>query len=274
MDLHDLDAICETWLLPLPEEKQVMNGPVNVRQILGVRFLVEDAQSAVDVVTDHGGLVVVPSGPGLSSLSRDERYRRALLGADFAIADSSLMVMLWNFIKGDHIQKLSGLKYMKKLIEQPHFKEPGVCFWVMPSLGSSQRNRRWLSKRGIELADDDIYVAPIYGTEFNDPELICRIEQRHPRHIILGVGSGTQEPLGYYLKGKLSYCPTIHCIGAAIAFLSGDQVKIPAVIDRLGLGWFWRCLSNPRRYVPRYWDAKGLILLMFRYRDQMPPANQ
>jgi UDP-N-acetyl-D-mannosaminuronic acid transferase (WecB/TagA/CpsF family) len=90
---------------------------------------------------------------------------------------------------------------------------------------------------------------------------------------MLGVGSGRQEPLGFYLKEKLSYRPALHCIGAAIAFLSGDQVRIPVWVDRFALGWLWRCLSNPKRYVPRYWEARHLASLMLRYRDQLPTSN-
>jgi hypothetical protein len=41
--------------------------------------------------------------------------------------------------------------------------------------------------------------------------------------------------VGLYLKRSLSYEPGIHCIGAAIAFLSGDQARIPLWGDRLGL---------------------------------------
>jgi UDP-N-acetyl-D-mannosaminuronic acid transferase (WecB/TagA/CpsF family) len=62
-------------------------------------------------------------------------------------------------------------------------------------------------------------------------------------------------------------------MGAAIAFLSGDQVHIPVVVDQLGLGWLWRSVSNPKRFVPRYWDARHLVPLMLRYKDRLPVAR-
>ena len=55
----------------------------------------------------------------------------------------------------------------------------------------------------------------------------------------------TQERLGLYLKQRLSYRPAIHCIGAAIGFLSGDQVYIPVWADALGMGWLYRTLADP-----------------------------
>ena len=76
------------------------------------------------------------------------------------------------------------------------------------------------------------------------------------------IGGGNQERLGLYLKRNLSYLPAIHCIGAAIAFLSGDQVHIPVWADKFYLGWLFRSLSEPKRYIPRYWAAFSLYPLM------------
>jgi UDP-N-acetyl-D-mannosaminuronic acid transferase (WecB/TagA/CpsF family) len=233
---------------------------------------VGSAQDAIDEVFRNGGLVVVPSAPVLKDIVHDHRSREALLCADFAIADSALMVLLWNFLQGDNIPKLSGLKYLRALIENPQFRSKGATFWVMPTPKSAARNLRWLKKQGVGAEDEALYVAPMYGAVIEDVELLRRLEEQKPYHIVLGLGGGTQERLGMYLKENLSYRPAIHCIGAAIAFLSGDQVSIPEWVDGAGLGWLWRSVSNPSRFCPRYWDARQLAPLMMRYRDQLPLA--
>jgi UDP-N-acetyl-D-mannosaminuronic acid transferase (WecB/TagA/CpsF family) len=110
----------------------------------------------------------------------------------------------------------------------------------------------------------------MYGPNLEDRELLRQLEQRRPGHIVLGLGGGTQERLGLYLKQHLSYSPAIHCIGAAIAFLSGYQVHIPVWVDHAGLGWLWRSLSAPSVYGPRYWDARHLAPLIIRFRDRLP----
>lgn len=241
--------------------------------ILGIRFFIGSAQGAIDEVSRQGGLVVVPSGPGLKDLANDRRYRDALLGADFAIADSALMVLVWNMLQRDRIPKLSGLKYLRTLIEQADIRQPENSFWVMPSAAAAERNAAWLRANGISVVDENIYIAPIYDVEIHDMELLERLERRRPRHLVLGIGGGTQEPLGFYLRQNLSYRPAIHCVGAAIAFLSGDQVRIPVWVDEAGLGWLWRSISNPRRFVPRYWDARHLVPLLLRYRDRLPVSD-
>jgi UDP-N-acetyl-D-mannosaminuronic acid transferase (WecB/TagA/CpsF family) len=242
------------------------------RQILGVTFFVGGAQRAIDILR-KGGLLVVPSAPGLKSLQEDIAYREALLGADLAIADSALMVMLWNFMQKDRIRRLSGLAYLVELLAQPEFREPGGSFWIMAGPESARKNMAWLNQRGIEVLPQDIYIAPMYASPIEDKALLKQIHNRKPAHVIVTIGGGTQERLGLYLKQNLESLPAIHCIGAAIAFLSGDQVHIPMWADRFYLGWLFRCIWKPKRFVPRYWSARKLIRLMVRYRGLLPIAT-
>jgi N-acetylglucosaminyldiphosphoundecaprenol N-acetyl-beta-D-mannosaminyltransferase len=247
-----------------------MGAPVRFQQILGVRFIVGSADDAIDQISRDGGLVVVPAAPALMNLRNDREYREALLGADFAIADSALMVSVWNMAQVDSIPKVSGLKYLRALIKRPELQAPGATFWVMPTAASIDRNVNWLRERGVNVDGDHAYLAPMYGEGIEDEVLLTQIERQRPRHIIVGLGGGTQERLGLYLKRNLSYKPAIHCIGAAIAFLTGDQVRIPVWVDHAGLGWLWRTASNPAVFAPRYWGARHLASMILRYRDHMP----
>jgi exopolysaccharide biosynthesis WecB/TagA/CpsF family protein len=243
------------------------------RQILGLRFFVGGAQRAIELL-GNGGLLVVPAAPALKNLSEDLAYREALLQADLTITDSSLMVMVWNFIQNDNIRRLSGLEYLAELLTRADVRAPGGSFWIMTSPVSASTNLAWLRQKGVEVLPEDVYSAPIYKkSAIEDEALLQAIRRRRPAHIIVTLGGGTQERLGLYLKRNLEPVPAIHCIGAAIAFLSGDQVRIPIWADRFYLGWFFRCLSEPRRCVPRYWSARKLIGLMLRYRGRLPAAQ-
>ncbi len=242
-------------------------------KILGVRFHVGSADEAVARAVRDGGLVVVPAAPALKNLAQDAGYRQALVGADFAIADSALMVWLWNLVEQPKIPKLSGLKYLRTLLEHEDVCGEGQTFWVMPTAASAARNVNWLRENGVAVRDEDVYLAPLYGAEIVDEELLRRLEAQRPRHIVMAIGGGTQERVGWYLKQRLSYLPAIHCIGAAIGFLSGDQVAIPEWVDRIGMGWLWRVASDPKRYGPRYWDARHLAPMLLKYRDRLPVAQ-
>ena len=239
------------------------------QSILGVHFFSGDAREVVERMRD-GGLLVVPAAPALATLPTSAGYRDALTRADLAIADSGLMVMIWNLLQPKPIQKLSGLAYLRELLKSPDLRQPHATFWVMADPASAARNLCWLRQEGIPVSPEDTYIAPKYGADIEDEILLDHLRRRCPRHIVVTVGGGTQERLGLYLKVNLEYRPAIHCIGAAIAFLSGNQVRIPAWADKAYLGWFFRCLSNPATYVPRYWGARKLVSLMLRYRERLP----
>jgi N-acetylglucosaminyldiphosphoundecaprenol N-acetyl-beta-D-mannosaminyltransferase len=241
-------------------------------RILGIDFFHGSAAEAVARMS-RGGLLVVPAAPALKDLPTNSAYREALVSADLAITDSAFMVLIWNCLNFRWITRLSGLEYLRCLLDQPDLRDPGNTFWIMAGPASAACNLAWLAEQGIDVPPDCVYMAPMYGKEIDDSELLERLDRLQPQHVVLTIGGGTQERLGLYLKRQLSYLPAIHCIGAAIAFLSGDQVHIPVWADSFYLGWLFRSISEPKRYIPRYWGARKLFRLMARYRDRLPVAE-
>ena len=239
------------------------------RRILGIDFFYGSPQAAIARMRP-GGLLVVPAAPALKDLATNADYREALLDSDLAITDSAYMVLIWNLIAADKLKRLSGLEYLRELLLEPDVREAGNTLYIMASPKSATLNLAWLAEQGITVPDECVYMAPMYGAKIDDPALLERLNRLRPRHVVVTIGGGTQERLGLYLKRDLEYLPAIHCIGAAIAFLSGDQVHIPVFADKFYLGWLYRCLSEPKRYVPRYWDARRLLGLMLRYRSELP----
>ena len=246
--------------------------PVTTRRILGIDYFIGTVEQAV-ARTLAGGLVVAPSGPGMAvDIVNSAEYRDAVQSADLAITDSGYMILLWRLFTGEKLPRLSGLRLLRALVDEPELKAPGASFWVMPSVEESNRNRAWLAMQGYALSDDDIYIAPFYGSErISDAELLAKIEARKPRVVMLCIGGGIQERVGCYLRRELSYRPGITCLGAAIAFLTGGQANIPPWADRLFLGWFMRILSDPRKFGKRYYQSIRLAPLLYRHRERLPP---
>lgn len=258
---------------------------MNPEVILGVPFFKGTLDQAVAAST-AGGLIVAPSGPGLAwDLRANPAYRTAVAGADLALTDSGLMVLEWNILcrfsqhfDERRLHRISGLKYLEALLLREEVRQPGQSFWLMPSEVEMQRNLNWLKKNGFDhLTDDDCRVAPHYPRRadgvIKDDALAILLEQRRPSWVFLNVGSGVQEPLGHWLRDRLSYRPALVCTGAAIAFLSGGQAKIPAWADRMYVGWLMRIISNPGVFGPRYFRALKLVPQLLCCRHQLPPLR-
>lgn len=236
-------------------------------EILGIRFIQAEIHFIASKLLNAGGLLVAPSGPGLAQDFRNDAfYRRALMGADIVLPDSGYMVILWNlFQRRSQIKRLSGLKWIRFFVENclPNIKD---SFWVMPTKDDWEANLGWLTRNGVTVEEGYCYLAPYYprAGDIFDKELLDRIESTKPSVIIINLGGGVQERLGYYLKKQLSYRPAILCTGAAIAFLSGRQANIPTWADQLYLGWFLRCLQNPKVFIPRYWNSFSLAMSLLK----------
>ena len=56
-------------------------------------------KNEIDKLFDHNGLIVLPSGPGLSCVNNDKIYLQALRNSDQVLLDSGYFVLLLKFLK-------------------------------------------------------------------------------------------------------------------------------------------------------------------------------
>jgi UDP-N-acetyl-D-mannosaminuronic acid transferase (WecB/TagA/CpsF family) len=243
------------------------------QQILGLRFFNGDVDEAVAFLHRHGGYLVAPSGTCFARLREDEPYRRAMLSADLAIADSGLMVLTWRLLRREKIQRISGLKYLKQLLTKLKREENARVLWILPNERARQKLLDYSRREAFPGKIEDCYVAPRYRVEVEDRDLLALVEGRRPAHIVIAIGSGPQEKLGHYLCENLSYRPAIHCTGAALGFITGDQIAIPDWADRFFLGWLFRMMAQPRIFIPRLMRGFELPWLIWKYGEKMPVAR-
>jgi N-acetylglucosaminyldiphosphoundecaprenol N-acetyl-beta-D-mannosaminyltransferase len=242
-------------------------------QILGIRFFNGTAPEAVDQALQACGLIVAPSGTCFTRLTEDPVYRAAMTQADLVLPDSGFMVLLWRLLRGGRITRISGLSYLQELLRRPELKKNGAVLWILPHEEALEKTMFWLRAHEFATAPEHFYVAPIYGAHVEDTVLVERINTDQPPHVVIALSGGVQEKLGFYLRDNAGYWPAIHCIGAALGFITGYQIAIPAWADRLYLGWFLRLLSNPRRFLPRALSAFALPGMIMRYGERLPPLR-
>ena len=109
-------------------------------------------------------------------------------------------------------------------------------------------------------------AAPLYDkTEITDSKLIKILESLKvkPKFLLLNLGGGVQERLGFYIKNNLSYQLGIICTGAAIAFETGSQAKLPKWVDELYLGWLARIIQSPKQFSIRFLKAFRLVYVFY-----------
>ena len=211
------------------------------------------------------GLFVFPSGPGLSELKVNSNYHKSLINSDYVFFDSGFFVLLLRFFKNINVQKLSGYKFLNFYFDYLKINKKKI-FSIDPNEELSNSYRLFFKKK-IKIKSFH-YIAPKYNLRIKiNKNLIKRIHDSKAKEIIINIGGGTQEILGYYLSKKLNKKYKIVCTGAAIAFFTGDQSPINNNIDKLYLGWLFRIIYNPKIFLPRYLSAFKLFFLFIRKKN-------
>jgi len=243
---------------------------------LALPFWLDSCGDLLRSLDASGGYLVAPSAPSLCLAADDKDLWNAHLVADHAVMDSGYLSLLLLVMGRFRPPRISGHQVMEHLLfegadEVIPFRQRKVL-WVMPNEKEKGRIKEFLVEKRFDAALQSFYIAPIYSTNacFKDRVLgeICR--ESAPDWIILCIGGGRQEKLGAYLRTELGPKPVVIATGAAIAFFTGSQLRIPRWADRLYLGWLMRTVKNPRWMIPRYAAAVRLPLLLSKLVHKRP----
>ena len=215
----------------------------NIIKIFDINFI--DANyKTIKSLLDRGGLLVLPSGPGLATIKDDHQYYKSIKNADLVLFDSGYLCLLLRLLKKTKVRKLSGYMFLKKFLKSLSQENQKKVFLIDPSYKQSKINKSYLKSKNINKVHQ--YIAPIYKKKnVIDKKLVRKINKIKPKYIIINLGGGIQEILGNYLKKKLKFKPSIICSGAAISFFTGQQAPLTDFIDKIYLGWLLRIIFNP-----------------------------
>ena len=233
-------------------------------KIFNINFI--DANyKTIKSLLDKGGLLVLPSGPGLATINDNTKYHNSLKNADIALFDSGYLCLLLRVLKGIKVRKFSGFKFLNKFLLSLSKKNKKKLYLIESSYKQSIINKNYLQSKKINKVYQ--YVAPIYKkNRIYDLKLLNKINKTKPKYIMINLGGGTQEVLGNYLKKNLNYKPSIICTGAAISFFTKQQAPLTSFLDNIYLGWLIRIFFNPIIFIPRYLSAFKLFFLIWNAR--------
>ena len=228
-------------------------------KLFGVNFIDENF-NIIKKLLKRGGLLVLPSGPGLSDIKKNVKYHKALKNADIALFDSGYLCLLLK-LKNIHVKKFSGFLFFKKLIHSLTKEPSKKILLIDPNKYESKINYEFLKSKKILKVYN--YISPWYNTKnIKDSKLLIKIKKIKPNYIIINLGGGTQERLGSYIKNNINFKPAIICSGAAISFFTKQQAPINIFFDKIYLGWLIRIIFKPSIFLPRYLSAFKLIFLI------------
>lgn len=104
-------------------------------------------------------------------------------------------------------------------------------------------------------------------------EAMRLVQQAQPNIVFVCLGMPKQERwcLRYRKEFTENNAPLLLCVGAAMEFALGQKKRAPQWMQKIGMEWFWRLASEPRRLWQRY-TTQGVkfigVLQRERQREQ------
>lgn len=98
-------------------------------------------------------------------------------------------------------------------------------------------------------------------------EALRRVNASRPGIVFVCLGMPKQERWSLLLRDQID-SGLVMCVGAAMEFALGFKARAPLWMQKSGLEWFWRLLSEPRRLWRRYIIQGAHFIGMWRRERQ------
>lgn len=183
----------------------------------------------------------------LAAVEEDERFRTDLNSADLALPDG-IGVVFASWLLGKKIPaRITGHDAVAMLAEIS--EETGARVFIFGGYGSRAHRAAAALKQKyprMHLVGADTEHR-FWGWKIPEHTIRRRIAQASPEIIFVAMGAGKQER---WLRRNLPHLLSVRIgigIGGVIDILSGDLVRAPLWMRRLGLEWAHRLLQEPQR---------------------------
>jgi len=182
---------------------------------------------------------------------RDPELRRIFNASGMTTPDGMPLVWLSRLKGFQHVSRVYGPDLMLALCEQSvargyrHFFYGGAT--GVPEYLAANLQRRFPG-----LAVVGTYSPPFRSlTPEEDAQVVQMINEANPDVVWVGLGSPKQERWMAAHVGRLT-APVLIGVGAAFDFHAGRKKQAPRWMQRSGLEWLFRLLTEPRRLWRRY----------------------
>jgi exopolysaccharide biosynthesis WecB/TagA/CpsF family protein len=247
------------------------------RAFLGVTFTAIDSEEALRwiiaaakdstfryAVTPNVDHVVMLHGEGGQAWRRD--YRTAVERADIVVNDSRVLSRLAR-LAGVDLPTVPGSDLTRVLVMGAIPAASKIAL-----VGGSPADAAWLRSA---LAQCHVaHLSPPMGVRDRpqlQDEIADFVEREAPDITFLAIGAPQSELVASRLAARGRARGGAFFIGASIEFLSGARRRAPRWMQRAGLEWAFRLLSEPRRLWRRYIvEGPRIFIIWYRWRRAFP----
>jgi len=189
-------------------------------------------------------------------------FRKVVNSADLVIADGRPISWAQQLMGHDSARQVRGQDIMSALCEKSNNSELSVGFYGGSSEAVLQKIQHNLKQQFPNIKITYAYAPPfrtLSGEE--DGQVIDSINSANVDVLFVGIGCPKQE---YWMS---EHRDSLSCVmlgvGAAFDFIAGDKNHAPRWVQKIGLEWLFRLLSEPKRLWRRYLKQNPRFIYYF-----------
>ena len=224
--------------------------------ILGVPVSVVDMNTAIRVIDDwiasrDRHYVCVRDVHGVMLCQNDSNLQRVHSEAGLVAPDGMPLVWVGRLRGYHHIRRVCGADLMSALCKQSLRKGYRHFFYGgAPRVAERLASKLCRAFPGLKIVG--WYSPPFRSLSDEEDEQVVQMINKSGAQIVwVGLSTPKQEAWMAAHVGQLEACVLIG-VGAAFDFHAGTKKRAPAWMQRAGLEWLHRLLSEPRRLWRRY----------------------
>lgn len=223
----------------MDETVLIMDVPIN-------KVTMEEAANKVVGYLEGEGThtVFTPNPEIIMEAQKDEEFMQILKEADLVVADGIGVVLASKILKVDKLpERVGGFDLMQKVLGKIKDKDIRVYF-LGGKPGVAQVAAKNMRKKypGITI----VGARDGYFTKEDEPELMKEIKDLEVDLLMAGLGAPRQEKWLYNHKDELGIKVGVG-VGGSLDVMAGTVKRAPKAFQKLGLEWFYRLISNPKR---------------------------
>jgi N-acetylglucosaminyldiphosphoundecaprenol N-acetyl-beta-D-mannosaminyltransferase len=247
--------------------KKINLGNFKVDSLSREEVLSEISKKLLKSIAPH--ILVTPNAGHLKSINTEIEISEIYSSADLSLIDGWPIAVAAKNASGKKVQRVTGSDLLPRL-----FGELNKDIRIGIIGGSNEIKIRQVLEHKYPNINIQIIDTSQWSNSIYDVRRLRELVQYNALSIVLlCLGHPKQELLAKELKNydwAGSRPDWIMCVGATIDFLIGDQKRAPRFFQVIGLEWFFRLITNPKKFFSRYLKAVipslKLIMKSFRMR--------
>lgn len=195
----------------------------------------------------------------LSLALKDPGYRDRLNASDLNLADGQPVAFVGRRLGHRHLRSsVRGPSLMQDLLERG--QDTGLRHYFYGSTTEVCEQLGRVIARKFPAAKVVGIEAPPFRrlSESEENSLVERIHDAQPDIVWVGLGTPRQDVFVHDFRERFD--TTLVAIGAGFDFLAGTKRMAPAYLQRVGLEWAFRLVSEPRRLWRRYLVGNAVFM--------------